>query len=393
MAVRFARRMKTQGNSELAVILQVAAKPEIISFAGGLPALELFPVEEMKKVSTAVLDEAGGQALQYSSTEGYEPLRRQIAERMNRKFLTHVTYENILITSGSQQVLDFAGKLFLDEDDVVLCESPTYLAAISAFRSYMPRFIEVPTDNQGMKPEALEKILATEKKAKFIYVIPDFQNPSGFSWSLERRKQFMEIINRYEIPVVEDDPYGELRFEGENIPTLKSLDTKGLVLLAGTFSKTFCPGMRIGWVAASPELIAQLASIKQASDLHTSNMGQREVSKYIDMYDFDASVAKKNELYKHRRDVMLEALQKEMPQDVTFTHPQGGLFLWVTLPERINTVELLKKALKNNVAFVPGGAFFPNTKVENTMRLNYSSMTDEKIREGIHRLAEAIKNY
>jgi len=245
----FAKRMDSLKVSAIREILKITANPEIISFAGGLPAPELFPIEEMKHVALTVLDEAGAEALQYSTTEGFMPLRKQIAHRMEEKLNVHVTYENIQIISGSQQGLDLSGKLFIDEGDIVLCESPTYLAAISAFKAYGPKFIEVPTDDNGMIIEELEKILKNTAKIKLIYVIPDFQNPTGRTWSLERRQNFMELINQYEIPVIEDNPYGELRFEGEMLPVLKTFDTKGLVIFFSTFSKIFCPGLRIGWIA------------------------------------------------------------------------------------------------------------------------------------------------
>ena len=245
MAVRFAERMGKVEGSAIRELLKLTARPEVISFAGGMPAPELFPVEEMKKVSVAVLEEQGKVALQYTTTEGYLPLREKIADRMNKTLKTNVGPDDILITSGSQQGLDFSGKAFIDKGDVVLCESPSYMGALNAMKAYEPEFIEIKTDNDGMIMEDLEKVLASNDKVKLIYVIPDFQNPSGRTWPLERRIKFMEIINKYEIPVVEDNPYGELRFDGETLPSLKSLDTKGLVIYLGTFSKIFCPGYRL----------------------------------------------------------------------------------------------------------------------------------------------------
>ena len=237
MAIKFAKRMEGLKGSEIRELLKLTEKPEVISFAGGLPAPELFPVEEMKEISRIVLEESGTQALQYSTTEGFEPLREQISRRMNSKNKTNVTKDEILVTNGSQQGLDFAGKVFLDEGDVVLCESPSYLGAINAFKAYSPKFIEVPTDKNGMIMEELEEILKSTENVKMIYVIPDFQNPTGRTWPLERRQKFMEIVNKYEVPVIEDNPYGELRFDGESLPSLKSMDKKGLVIFLGTFSK------------------------------------------------------------------------------------------------------------------------------------------------------------
>ncbi|MCL5780924.1 MAG: PLP-dependent aminotransferase family protein [Bacillota bacterium] len=393
MAVTLARRMDDLKASEIREILKITENPEVISFAGGLPAPELFPVQEMKIVSAQVLEENGSQVLQYSTTEGFVPLRKQIAERMNRKFKTRVTYENIQIISGSQQGLDFSGKLFIDEGDVVLCESPTYLAAISAFKAYRPVFLEVPTDDNGMIIEELEKILETTTRIKFIYVIPDFQNPSGRTWSLERRQRFMELVNRYEIPVIEDNPYGELRFEGEMLPALKSFDTKGLVIFISTFSKVFCPGLRIGWIAADANFLKKYILIKQGADLHTSSISQGEIAKFIELYNLDANIEKIKKVYRRRRDIMLKTMEEEFPENVNFTYPQGGLFTWVVLPPHIKAADLLVRCLKHNVAFVPGDSFFPNGGVTNTMRLNYSNMPEERIVEGIKRLAKAIKEY
>lgn len=389
----FAKRMDSLKVSAIREILKITANPEIISFAGGLPAPELFPIEEMKHVAVTVLDEAGAEALQYSTTEGFMPLRKQIALRMEKKLNVHVTSEDIQIISGSQQGLDLSGKLFIDEGDVILCESPTYLAAISAFKAYGPRFIEVPTDDNGMIIEELEKILKNTLKIKLIYVIPDFQNPTGRTWSLERRQKFMELISQYEIPVIEDNPYGELRFEGEMLPVLKTFDTKGLVIFFSTFSKIFCPGLRIGWIVADKEILEKYTLVKQGVDLHTSSISQREISKYMELYDLDANVEKIKKVYKERRDIMLQTMKNEFPENVKYTYPQGGLFLWVELPLHIKAATLLLQCLENKVAFVPGDSFFPNGGVENTLRLNYSNMPEERIVEGIKRLAKAIKDY
>ncbi len=393
MSIAYANRIEALRASEIREILKITQREEVISFAGGLPAPELFPVETLKAVSVQVLAESGRSALQYSTTEGYEPLRRKIAERQEAKFQTRVDAQQILITCGSQQALDFTGKLLLNEGDVVLCESPTYLAAISAFRAYQPRFVEVPTDEDGMIIDALEKILATTDRVKLIYVIPDFQNPTGRTWSLEKRRRLVEIAVQHGIPVIEDNPYGELRFEGVILPSLKSMDTAGLVIGTGTFSKTFCPGMRIGWIVAEPEIIEKYVLIKQGADLCTSLRSQMEINLFMEQFDFDANLRQLTGLYRKRRNAMVAALEEMMPQGVTFTRPQGGLFLWVKLPEHVPAVELLKQCLKLNVAFVPGDAFFPNGGVKNTLRLNYSNMPEERIHEGIRRLATAIEQF
>jgi 2-aminoadipate transaminase len=338
-----------------------------------------------------VLEEQGKVALQYTTTEGYLPLREKIADRMNKTLKTNVGPDDILITSGSQQGLDFSGKAFIDKGDVVLCESPSYMGALNAMKAYEPEFIEIKTDNDGMIMEDLEKVLASNDKVKLIYVIPDFQNPSGRTWPLERRIKFMEIINKYEIPVVEDNPYGELRFDGETLPSLKSLDTKGLVIYLGTFSKIFCPGYRLGWTCAAPEILTKFNVCKQGADLQASTISQMEVNKFIEMYDLDAHVEKIKECYSKRRDVMLKAMEDEFPDCVEFTHPQGGLFTWVTFPEGIDAGEMAKKCLEKNVAYVPGASFYPNGGVYNTCRLNYSNMPEDKIIEGIKRMGEVLR--
>ena len=393
MAVKFADRMDNLQASEIRELLKLTEKPEIISFAGGLPAPELFPVEEMKKVAVKVLEEGGQQALQYAATEGFGPLREVIANRMNNKFNTKVSADEILITSGSQQGLDFSGKIFLNEDDVVLCESPSYLGALNAFKSYGPKFIEVPTDENGMIMEELEKILETTENVKMMYVIPDFQNPTGRTWPLERRKKFMEIVNKFEIPVLEDNPYGELRFEGEILPSLKSMDEKGLIIFLGSFSKIFCPGFRIGWVAAEKEILEKYIMIKQSADLQTSTIGQREVAKFMELYDLDAHVEKIKDVYRVRRDLMLNTMKAEFPEVLKFTYPEGGLFTWVELPKGIDAKDVMAECIKSNVAFVPGGSFFPNGGKDNTFRLNYSNMSDERIVDGIKRLAKVLRDF
>ena len=393
--VQFSTRMSQLKGSAIRELLKLATQPDVISFAGGMPAPELFPVEQVMEASMAVLKEQGRAALQYSSTEGYPRLRQQIADRMLAKNNIKTDADHILVTAGSQQGLDFSARVFLNPGDVVLLESPSYLGAVNAFKAAEPTFIEVPTDDGGMIMEELEKILATTENVKMIYVIPDFQNPTGRTWDLDRRHKFMEIVNRYEIPVVEDNPYGELRFEGEYMPALKSLDTKGLVIYLGTFSKILAPGYRIGWVCAEDEILAKYNFMEQAASLQASTIGQMETSKWIDMFDLDGHVAKIREVYKKRRDVMLETLKNNLPEGCVCTNPVGGLFTWVVLPESFNSEEKMKelqmKCIAKNVAFVAGGSFFPNGGHENTLRLNYSCMPEEKIVFGITTLCQTIK--
>lgn len=391
MITRFADRMEFMKASEIREILKVTEQPEMISFAGGLPAPELFPVEKLKEITVKVLTESGMQALQYATTEGFRPFREKIAGRMNAKSGTRLSYDNILITNGSQQGLDFTGKVFLNEGDVILCESPTYLGAINAFAAYRPKMLEVPTDDEGMLMDELENTLDSVENIKLIYVIPDFQNPSGRSWSLERRRRFMDIVSSRGIHVLEDAPYSELRFEGEMLPPLKSFDTRGLVIYLGTFSKVFCPGMRIGWVAADESILGKYILVKQGADLHTSGLLQRYISMYMDLHNLDEDVEKLRNVYRSRRDVMLASMKAEFPEGVRFTFPGGGLFTWVELPGDMDSYELLEECLKCNVAFVPGGSFFPNGGGKNTMRLNFSNMPEVRIDEGIKRLGRILR--
>lgn len=391
--MKFSKRMDHLHGSDIREILKMTEQPGMISFAGGMPAQELFPIEEIKEASVQVLTDHGKQSLQYTITEGFLPLREQIAQRMLAKFSASYSPQDILITSGSQQGIELSGKLFLDDEDVVLCESPSFLGAFQAFRVYNPKFIEVPTDDQGMIMEELTRILETTDRVKLIYVIPDFQNPTGRSWSLARRKALMEIAGRYDIVVVEDNPYGELKYEGEMLPSLASFDQKGQVVFLGSFSKVLCPGFRIGWVCASPQWMEKYVIAKQAADTHTSTFCQRIVHTYMERFDLDENIGKIKDVYRNRRDLMLEIMEREFPKEASFKKPRGGLFIWVELPVAVNAREILKKSLEKGVAFVPGGSFYPNGGHENVLRLNFSNMLEEKIREGIPRLAAVIREF
>jgi 2-aminoadipate transaminase len=390
MKSKFAKRNKYIEASEIREILKITEKPEIISFAGGLPAPELFPVEELKIVCEEVLNTRGASALQYSYTEGFKPLREAICERM-KNLGVNTSIENILITSGSQQALDLSGKVFIDEGDVVICENPTYLAAIKAFKTYMPIIKEVPIDEDGMKMEELEKVLINNPTAKFIYTIPDFQNPTGRTMSLNRRKKLVELANRYDVAIIEDNPYGEVRFAGEKLPPVKLFDTEGRVIYLSTFSKIFCPGFRIGWICADEALMNMFIPFKQSTDLHTDIFVQMLVARYMEMFDIEAHIDRIKETYKRRCELMINCIKEEFPVDIKYTTPEGGLFLWVELPSNIKAKELFDRALENKVAFVPGDSFFPKGNCKNTLRLNYSNMPEDKIIEGIKRLGAVLK--
>ena len=389
--VEFAQRTLNMKPSAIRALLALTTRPEVTSFAGGLPAPELFPVEDFKTAIDAVMDTAGATAMQYGTTDGWAPLRKHIADRMLAKNQIETSPDNILLTAGSQQGLDFCGRIFVDPGDTIIMESPSYLGAINAFVPNQPNFVEIPTDENGMIMEELEKVLATDKKVKLIYVIPDFQNPTGRTWPLERRKKFMEIITKYEIPVVEDNPYGELRFKGEYLPSLKTMDTKGLVIYLGTMSKILSPGVRIGWICAESHYLEKFNLLAQAAVLQTSTFAAMAVSKYFDMFDVDAHVEECRATYAHRAGVMVQAMKDYFPECVKFTDPDGGLFTWAELPEYINTADLAAETLKQNVAFVPGAGFFPNGGNDHCMRLNYSCSTDEQIVNGIKIIADCIK--
>ncbi len=389
--VSFADRMANIKASDIRELLKLTARPEIISFAGGLPAPELFPVEDLKAAMDAVMEENGRAALQYGVTDGPKHLREQIAQRLAEKNGIQSDADHLILTAGSQQGLDFIGKLFLNPGDVVVLESPSYLGAINAFKQYEPNFVEVPTDENGMIMEELERVLATTPNVKLIYVIPDFQNPSGRTLPLERRQQFMEIINKYEVPAIEDNPYGDLRFKGEFLPSLRSMDTKGLIIYFGTFSKILSPGFRMGWINASLEIVEKVNLIMQASALQTPTFNALVISKYLDMFDIDAHVEKIRAVYQHRCQLMIDTMRAEFPPEVKFTDPDGGLFTWVELPSGIDTRELAPKAMAQNVAYVPGSGFYPSGTTKNCMRLNYSNASDERLVEGIKRLAKVIR--
>lgn len=393
MKLKFAKRMSYIKASEIREILKVTEQEDVISFAGGLPAPELFPIDEINEISQIVLREVGTKALQYTTTEGYMPLREWIAKRMNDRLGTSFDKDNILITHGSQQGLDLSGKVFLDDGDIVLCESPTYLAAISAFKSYGCSFIEIPTDDEGMNMTALDEILNKTKHVKLIYVIPTFQNPSGRTWSLERRKKLAELSAKYDVAVLEDNPYGELRFEGESLPSIKSFDNTGNILCTGSFSKIFCPGFRIGWIAGDKEIIRKYVLVKQGTDLQCNTIAQMTIAEYLKRYDIDKHIGKIVEVYKKRRDIAIRSIACYFPKEVKFTRPNGGLFTWVELPESISARDILERCLEKKIAFVPGGSFYPTENRENTFRINFSNMPEEKIEIGLKILGEVIMEF
>jgi len=390
--LRFASRMQDLRASDIREILKVTQEPDIISFAGGLPAAELLPAVELADLARDLLFDDGVRALQYAPTEGLNVLRELIADRLQRLWGMRRSADEVLIVSGSQQALDLTGKVFLDEGDVVLCESPTYLGAIGAFRAYRPTFVEVATDDEGMVPAELEARLNSVDRVKLIYVVPDFQNPSGRRWSIERRRKLAELAGRFNVPVIEDAPYAELCFEGEPMPPVASLGDECTVVYLGTCSKILSPGMRLGWVVADSDLLRRYVLVKQGTDLHTSSLVQLLATRFMLEHDLEAHIARIRDVYRGRRDAMLVALEKHFPKDVSFTRPAGGLFLWVELPQGLDSRMLLEHALEERVAFVPGESFFPCGGHENTLRLNFSAMPEDRITEGIHRLGRVLSS-
>jgi len=389
---RFSQRMNTMKSSAIRDLLHYATLPGMIYLAGGLPAPESFPVEAFQEACDTVLTEVGAKALQYGTTEGYKPLRQCLAERMRNQKGVACGKDNILLTSGSQQALEMIGKLFIDYGDIVILESPSYLGAIQAFNLYAPRYVTVPMDEQGIIIEELERILQIVTP-KFLYTVPTFQNPSGRTMSLERRKQLMALAEEYDIYVVEDDPYGELRYTGEAVPPIKAFDTTGRVIYLSTFSKILSPGIRLAWVAASEELIGKLALIKQATDLCTAPFIQYAAYEYCQSGTMEAHIQEIRDMYKVRMETMLNALEKYFPKEgVSWTQPEGGMFLWVTLPETVDVQDMLKEAVAKKVAFVPGAPFYVDNRPHSTMRLNFSNAMPELIDEGIRRLAEIVRH-
>jgi DNA-binding transcriptional MocR family regulator len=388
---KFSSFAQTLQSSDIADLLALTDKPEVISFAGGLPAPELFPIEEMKKVDIAIYEKEGRKAVQYGTTEGYVPLREEICKRMKNKFFVDCEPKDVVVTTGSQQALFILSQILVDMDETVCMESPSYMGAIMAFDPVRPKYIEVPTDDKGIVPEQLDKILASDDSIRMIYVIPEFQNPTGITWPVERRKQFMDVINKYDVTVLEDDPYGEIRYDIDKLPSLKSMDTQGKVVFLGSFSKIFMPGLRLGWIVANPQIVDKFIKYKQAVDLGTSTFGQRQAAYFCQMFDMEKHIKDICALYGKRRTLMYDSMKKYFPEGVTFTYPQGGLFTWVTLPEQLDAKEMMPKCLAKNVAYVPGSIFYPNGGHGNHFRLNYSNMPEDRIVEGIKRLGDVLK--
>jgi 2-aminoadipate transaminase len=384
----FSDRIADVPRSFIREILKVAIDESIISFAGGLPNRDLFPLKEIKAATNTVLDSVGKDALQYSSSEGHGELREWISKRYKTKGLT-ISPDHILITTGSQQGLDLLGKTLLNEKDAVVIEEPGYLGAIQAFSVYRATFFPIPITRNGIDTEMLAHTLS-HHMIKLFYCVPNFQNPSGISYSTNNRETVAGILKGKKTILVEDDPYGELRFIGEPKPSFYQLMPENTVLL-GSFSKIVVPSFRIGWIVAGPEMMEKLIIAKQASDLHTNYFGQRIILQYLQDNDIDEHIATIKQAYGRQRDAMVTAIKECFPRDTTYTEPEGGMFLWVTLPKGLSAMKVFKEAIKQKVAFVPGDPFYVNKKDVNTLRLNYSSVDEETIRIGIKRLGNVLK--
>jgi 2-aminoadipate transaminase len=391
----FSERAKELRASEVRELLKLLQVPDMISFAGGFPNPETFPAELIREITNDVLKKDGAQALQYGITEGYMPLREAVSDRMNKKGMRKVTKDNILIVSGSQQVIDLVGKVFIDPKDTVVVTAPTYLTALTGWAVYQTTFESIPIDSNNMRmdifEERMKKLAKRSNPPVIVYALPNFQNPAGVTMPLKNRKKLVDLASDYDFLILEDDPYGELRYRGENIPPIKSFDDENRVIYMSSFSKILAPGLRVGWAVADEEILSKLVVAKQSADVCANVLGQRIAHEYIVRGHIDPQIEKTRKIYSRKMDLMLNGMEELMPKGITWTRPDGGMFIWVTLPESMDSAELLKKALKKRVAFVTGKAFFADPKDgTNTLRLNFTHPSDELITEGLRRLGAVL---
>lgn len=387
----FSDRVSGLQPSAIREILKFTADPEVISFAAGNPAPEAFPTDTIAKLSADIFREEPINALQYSITEGYPKLREWLQNDLTKKGLFH-SGDQLIITSGAQQAIETTAKILCNEGDVIICEDPAFVGSLNAFRSYGVKLAGVPMDDDGMLPDKLEQTLKENPTAKFIYTIPNFQNPTGKTTTLERRKAILALAEKYSVYILEDNPYGALRFEGEDVRSIKELDDKGIVLYCGTFSKTLAPGLRVGYLLGPSEIVAKAVVGLQTSTVHTNIWAQMLTYRFLTTVDFDEHLKKLREIYRHKCRLMLDGLTAELPDFVTFTRPQGGLFIWATLPDRFDMNAFCKGAVQRKVAVVPGNAFSTDENaVSHSFRLNYSTPTDEQIEKGVKILGAAAK--
>ena len=399
MEYQFSDKLASLKPSAIREIFKNLTDPSIISFAAGNPAAESFPVEELARLSAEIFAKAPVQALQYSITEGYPPLREAVAKRQREVFGIGRSVKNgdafndsTMIVSGGQQGIELACKVFCNEGDTVLCENPTFIGSLNSFRSNGANTVGVEMEEDGIDPDALERAILQNENVKLLYLIPTFQNPTGITTPLEKRRRIYEIAKKYRLPILEDNPYGELRFAGEEIPTLKSMDTEGLVIYCSSFSKILSAGMRLGFVVAPEEIVSKMAVAKQGEDVHTNIFFQMLCHRFMTECDLDAHIQRIRAIYRHKAGLMLSELERHRPPEISFTRPEGGLFLWCTLPEGVDMNALVQEALARKVAVVPGVAFNCDTSAPSrSFRLNYSTPTDEQIAEGVKRLGEAAR--
>lgn len=375
--------------SEVRALFAVAARPEVISLAGGMPFVDALPSDEVLRVVGEVIERRGSVALQYGGGSGQEGLKERLVELMAEEGVAGEP-GHMVITTGAQQGLDILGKVLIDPDDLVAVEAPSYVGALSAFAAYQPRYLQIPLDHDGLVIEALEEALEGGARPTFLYTCPNFHNPAGVTLSRDRRERLVEVCRRARIPIVEDNPYGMLRFEGEGLPTLRSLDPENVVYL-GTLSKVFCPGIRVGWALGPPELIQRMVLCKEAADLCSPNLNQLVAEEWLSDRDrWRGSLASLNGVYRSRRDVTLAALGRHFPPDTTWTRPAGGFYVWVTLPESFDATALLPEAIEHRVAYVPGTAFYPDGSGRNRLRLAFCYPPEDRIEEGVRRLGQLL---
>lgn len=385
-------RVQTLKPSAIREIFKYASDPEVISLSAGNPDPEAFPVKEIAEISNDVLTNRPIDALQYSITEGYVPLRNALKDYMKNKFNIGRDFDELIVTSGAQQVMDLATKSLINEGDTVICEAPSFIGSLNSFRAYKARLCGIPLESDGMNLEALEKALKTEKNVRFIYTIPNFQNPSGVTTSLEKRHAIYELAKKYGVLILEDNPYGELRVSGEDVPAIKSFDEDGIVIYAGSFSKVLSPGMRIGWFVAPKEVAAKMIVCKQGSDVHTTAWSQIVASEFMTKYDFEAHLERLREIYRKKINFTQELLDKYLAPIITYNKIDGGLFIWCKLPDEIDMTKFCKEAVLRKVCVVPGNAFLTDENEQcHSFRINFSTPTNEQLEKGIKILGELAK--
>jgi len=393
MEYKFAETVKNLNPSAIREILKYAADPEVVSLSAGNPAPEAFPISDIAEISARILKERPIDVLQYSTTEGYAPLRTHLTDYMKNKHNIGRGFDNILITAGAQQIVELAAKVLCNRGDVVICEAPSFIGSLNSFRSLGGKLVGVPIESDGMDMTALENALKANANAKFIYTIPNFQNPSGITMSLEKRRILYEIARKYDVVIVEDNPYGDLRFEGEHVPAIKSMDEDGRVIYAGSFSKVLAPGIRVGYAIAATPLLAKMIVCKQGEDVHTAMWSQIICEQYLASVDFEAHLAELRDLYRKKAQLMISLIEEHLvPTGITYAHTQGGLFVWCRLPDGVDMPSFCKRAVIDKVAIVPGNAFLINESDPcQNFRLNFSTPTDEAMKIGVARLGQLAR--